>query len=138
MKLLNSHGVKYLLIGGYAVGYYGYPRATADMDIWVNVNDEDNFIKLISALNEFGISIDPKDNILFKEKGQMIRIGFPPVRIEVLSDISGVEFSECFKNKKIIELDGVEVTIISKKDLIKNKKKSARYKDLDDVENLEE
>jgi predicted nucleotidyltransferase len=138
LKLLNSHGVKYLLIGGYAVGYYGYPRATADMDIWVNVNDEDNFIKLISALNEFGISIDPKDNILFKEKGQMIRIGFPPVRIEVLSDISGVEFSECFKNKKIIELDGVEVTIISKKDLIKNKKKSARYKDLDDVENLEE
>jgi len=136
LKLLNSRGVNYLLIGGYAVGYYGYPRATADMDIWVDVQNKDNLNNLILALNDFGITVDATNSKLFEQKGQMVRIGFPPVRLEILSEIDGVNFSECFGNKKEIEIDGIKVTIISKEDLIKNKTASARYKDLDDLENL--
>lgn len=92
LKLLNSHGVKYLLIGGYAVGYYGYPRATADMDIWADVKEIDNLNNIIYALKDFGIDFDPNTYKLFSEEGQMVRIGFPPVRLEILSQISGVEF----------------------------------------------
>ena len=137
LKLLNSRGVDYLLIGGYAVGYYGYPRATADMDVWVDVKNKDNLNRLISALNDFGITVDKKETELFAEKGQMVRIGFPPVRLEILSEIDGVEFKKCFENKNVIEIDGIMVTIISKEDLILNKIASGRHKDLDDVEKLD-
>lgn len=138
LKLLNSHGVKYLLIGGYAVGYYGYPRATADMDIWADVKEIENLNNIISALKDFGINFDPNTYKLFSEEGQMVRIGFPPVRLEILSQISGVEFDKCFKNRQIVTIDGIEVSIISKEDLIQNKIASGRHKDLDDIEKLTE
>jgi len=136
LKLLNSHGVKYLLIGGYAVGYYGYPRATADMDIWIDSDDKENLDKLNNVLNDFGIEFNPETRKLFAEEGQMVRIGFPPLRLEILSKISGVEFSECIKHKKDVIIGGIKVSIISKEDLIQNKIASGRYKDLDDIEKL--
>jgi predicted nucleotidyltransferase len=133
LQLLNSHKVEYLLIGGYSVGYYGYPRATADMDVWVNPSPQ-NAKKLVEVLKDFGFG-EVEANLFLKEN-QIIRMGTPPLRIEVLTSISGVSFAECFRERASAEIDGVEVTLIGLEHLKKNKKASGRYKDLDDLEHL--
>jgi predicted nucleotidyltransferase len=137
LKLLTESDVRYLLIGGYAVGYYGYSRTTADMDIWVEVSPE-NAKKLVAVFKNFGFN-DPKLNPdLFVDQKKIIRIGNPPVRIEVLLDIDGVEFEECYKNRQIVEIDNQEIPLISLYHLRKNKKASGRHKDIDDLNNLPE
>ncbi len=135
LKLLNEGEVKYLLIGGYAVGYHGYPRATADMDIWVAISPG-NAGKLVTAFSRFGMTDPSLSPALFQERGKIIRMGVPPMRIEVLTEIDGVTFDECYAERLTVELDGQPVTLISKKHLLKNKRASGRHKDLDDLENL--
>jgi hypothetical protein len=104
LQLLNSHKVEYLMIGGYAVGYYGYPRATAD--IWINANAE-NAKKLVEVLKDFGFG-EVEAGLFLKEK-QIIRMGTPPLRIDVLTSISGVRFEECIGGRTTAEIDGIEV-----------------------------
>ncbi|HKQ99147.1 MAG TPA: DUF6036 family nucleotidyltransferase [Pyrinomonadaceae bacterium] len=133
LQLLNSHDVKYLLVGGYAVGYYGYPRATADMDIWV-ATDSGNVENILAALAEFGFAkVEPE---LFTKEQQVLRMGVPPLRIELLTGVSGVEFEDCYAQRVIANLGGVEVNLISLQDLKTNKVASGRYKDLNDLEHL--
>ncbi len=135
LKLLNANNIKYLLIGGYAVGYYGYPRPTGDMDIWIK-KDEETAEKTVKVLNEFGFnSLDLTKELLLKEK-QIIRMGIPPFRLEVSNFIDGVDFDECFAEKENVDLDGVQTNLISLHHLKINKKASGRYKDLNDLENL--
>lgn len=135
LKLLNEAKVAYLLIGGYAVGYHGYPRATADMDIFVAISP-DNAEKLLDVFSSFGM-VDPKLSAsLFQEKGKIIRMGVPPMRIEILTEIDGVTFDECFADRLTVEIDGQPVNLISSGHLRRNKKASARHKDLDDLEHL--
>lgn len=135
LRLLNAHKVEYLLIGGYAVGYFGYPRATADMDIWIAMTPA-NAEKTITVLKEFGF--DPPDLSveLFLKEWQIIRLGVPPVRIEIATTISGVNFSECYAERVMGKLDGEQVSLISLKHLKANKKASGRHQDLADLENL--
>ncbi len=133
LQLLNSHKVKYLLVGGYAVGYYGYPRATADMDIWVGT-DAGNVRKVLTALAEFGFA--EVDQELFAKEKRVLRMGVPPLRIELLTGVSGVEFEECYSHRIVANLGEVEVNLISLDDLKTNKAASGRYKDLDDLEHL--
>jgi predicted nucleotidyltransferase len=135
LKLLNNNGVQYLLVGGYAVAYHGYPRATADMDIWIEV-DPSNASKLLDALKEFGFNSPDLSVELFLEKEKVVRMGVPPIRIEILTSISGVTFEECFQSRITDELDGIEVNVISLPHLKANKEASGRHKDLDDLENL--
>jgi predicted nucleotidyltransferase len=135
LKLLNSRRIEYLLIGGYAVGYYGYPRATADMDIWIAVSKE-NARKVTEAIKDFGMNAPALSEGIFLEPGKIIRMGYPPIRIEVLTEISGVNFKRCYARRKEIKIDGIKVKMISLGDLLKNKKASGRHKDLNDLENL--
>jgi hypothetical protein len=135
LRLLSQHKAEYLLVGGYAVGYYGYPRATADIDIWIN-KDPDNAVKLISVLKDFGFNNPQINKEIFLQDNQIIRMGVPPLRIELITTISGVEFIECFPEKFIAIIDNVEVNLISLKHLKINKKASGRYKDLDDLDHL--
>ncbi len=135
MRLLNAHRVEYLLIGGYAVGYYGYPRATADMDIWVAA-DPANADKIVVALKEFGFDLPDLSAELFLRPWQIIRLGVPPVRIEIATTISGVDFAECYADRVEDTLDGVPVNLISLKDLKRNKQASGRHQDLADLEHL--
>ena len=135
LQLLNFRQVEYLLIGGYAVGYYGYPRATADIDIWIAIKPE-NAEKVVKVLQEFGFGVEELTPDLFLEEEQIIRMGVPPVRIEILTTISGVSFEECYAARQVDELDGIEVNLISLDHLKVNKKASGRYKDLNDLENL--
>lgn len=135
LKLLNENNVEYLLIGGYAVGYYGYPRPTGDMDIWIRT-EEINAEKTIKALNEFGFFSSELTKELFLKEKQIVRMGIPPFRLEVSNFIDGVEFDECFAEKENVELDGIEINLISLRHLKINKKASGRHKDLNDLENL--
>ncbi len=135
LKLLNVHKVEYLLIGGYAVGYYGYPRATVDMDIWIAMNPA-NADRIIAVLKEFGFNPPDLSPDLFLKEKQIIRMGVPPVRIELATTISGVNFDECYAERMSDELDGVKVNLISLKHLKANKKASGRHQDIADLEHL--
>lgn len=135
LRLLHSHNVKYLLVGGYAVGYHGYPRATGDMDIWIAL-DETNADKAVKVLQEFGMSQGEVSKELFLEKDKVIRMGFPPVRIEVITGASGVDFNDCYSRRKHVSIDKIPITFISLEDLKINKKASGRYKDLEDLRHL--
>jgi len=135
LKLLNAHQVEYLLIGGYAVGYHGYPRATADMDIWTAMNPA-NAEKIVAVLKEFGFDHPELSPETFLKEWQIIRMGVPPVRIELATTVSGVNFSECYDERVVDVLDGVKVNLISLKHLKANKKASGRHQDLADIENL--
>ena len=135
LKLLNANKVEYLLIGGYAVGYYGYPRATADMDIWIAMNPA-NADRIVAVLREFGFNPPDLSSGLFLKEKQIIRMGVPPVRIELATTISGVNFSECYAERIVDELDGVKVNLISLKHLKTNKKASGRHQDIADLEKL--
>ncbi len=135
LQLLNSHKVLYLLIGGYAVGYYGYPRATIDMDIWVAIHP-DNAHRVVSALTEFGFDLPDLEDSLFMQENKIVRMGVPPMRLEILTSISGVQFDVCFEDRTVDEIDGVRVNLISLECLKHNKKASGRYKDLNDLEHL--
>ena len=135
LKLLNSHRVEYLLVGGYAVCFHGYYRNTGDMDLWIAVHRE-NASKMVSLIHEFGFDVPELSEALFLQKGRIIRMGLEPVRIEVLTEISGCEFADCYQQKVEATLDGIPVNVISLADLIKNKLKSGRLKDLDDARKL--
>jgi predicted nucleotidyltransferase len=137
LKLLNSARVEYLLVGGYAVGHYGYPRATADMDIWVAIS-EDNARRLVRALKAFGFDVPDLKPELFLEADRIVRFGEPPLRIEILTSVSGVSFEDCFARRARVRLDGLRVSIISLEDLKKNKAASGRLKDLDDLQALDQ
>jgi predicted nucleotidyltransferase len=135
LKLLNEKNVKYLLVGGYAVGYYGYPRATNDMDLWIEIHPE-NAQRIVSVLKEFGFDLPELTPELFLQKNKIIRMGNPPMRLEISTNISGVDFEESYASRTVDILDGVEVSIIDLTHLKINKKAAGRLKDLDDLENL--
>lgn len=135
LRLLNSSGVKYLVVGGYAVGYYGYPRPTGDLDIWILISPE-NASKVTSSLVEFGFSSTDLSEKFFLKEGNLVRLGLPPVRVEILTTVTGVSFDDCYKRKTTDTVDGVQVDFISLQDLKKNKKAIGTHKDLNDLENL--
>lgn len=135
LKLLNAHEVKYLLVGGYAVGYYGYVRATADMDIWIE-SSPDNADHMLEAVKAFGFDVPELNRSLFLNPEKIVRFGVPPIRIEIMTEIDGVEFSSCYKNRELGVWDDVVVSLISLADLKTNKKASGRNKDLTDLDYL--
>src|SRR5258708_11535981 len=95
LQSLNARKVDYLLIGGYPVSFYGYPRATADIDIWIRVS-KTNATRLAKALVDYGFNAANVSPKIFLRRGPMFRIGVPPLRIEILTSISGVTFSACY------------------------------------------
>jgi predicted nucleotidyltransferase len=135
LKLLKEHEVRYLLIGGYAVSYHGYIRATGDMDIWIAIHP-DNAHKMVAVLKTFGFDHPDLSDDLFLHENKILRMGVPPVRLEITTSISGVEFDECYQARVVDELDGVEVNLIDLENLKKNKKASGRLKDLTDFKKL--
>ncbi len=135
LKLLKEHDVRYLLIGGYAVGYHGYPRATDDMDIWVAIHPE-NASKLVAALRDFGMNDPELKSELFLQKPKIIRMGFAPLRLEISTTISGVDFEDCYAERVVETLDDIEVSLIDLENLKRNKRASGRSKDIADLENL--
>jgi hypothetical protein len=136
LRLLNKHEVRYLLVGGYAVGYHGYVRATADMDVRVN-RERGNAERLVEVLREFGFGTSDPTPEMFLEESRVIRMGVPPIRIELLTSVSGVGFEECYAERVVEDWDDASVNVISLSKLKDNKRASGRLKDLNDLEYLE-
>jgi len=134
IQCLNKHRVRYLLVGGWAVGIYGNPRATKDIDFLISTDDE-NIGKLQPALLEFGAPTVP--DTVFQEPGNVFRMGISPVQIDIINRASGVEFDECYARREMLTAEDVEISVISREDLVRNKKASGRLRDLADVEFLE-
>ena len=135
LQLLNKHGVEYMVVGGYAVGFYGYPRPTGDIDIRIAVQ-LDNAGRVVEALQEFGFGNAQLEPYLFLDTKNMVRLGIPPMKIEILTEISGVQFAECYHRRLTAQLEDVQVPFIHIDDLRRNKAASGRAKDMDDLEKL--
>ncbi len=135
LNLLRVNGVEYLLIGAYAVGYHGYPRATKDLDIWIAPTPE-NATHIVSALKEFGFGTPELTTELLLRPNNIVRMGEEPLRIEILNWASGVDFDECYRERIIDTLDEVEVSLIGLNHLKANKRASGRLKDLADLQEL--
>ena len=134
IQCLNSNNVRYLLVGGWAVGMYSHPRATKDIDFLISV-DDDNLKNLEKALIAFGGP--PVKLEHFREKGYVIRIGSSPIQIDIMNNADGINFEDCYQRKEKINADNTEINVISRADLIKNKKASGRSMDIADAERLE-
>lgn len=135
VELLNNHKAEYLVVGGNAVGIHGHPRYTGDLDIWLNPTPE-NAQRVLVYVNEFGFSSFGLSLQDFTKEGNIVQLGYPPLRIDLLTQIDGVTFDECFKNKKEVEIEGLVVNFIGYQDLLKNKKGTGRLRDIDDINNL--
>jgi len=116
LRLLNSYQVEYLLIGGWAVGYYGYVRPTNDLDVWVAIEPR-NAERVAAVLKEFGFDVPGLSTELFLTENQIIRMGVPPIRVEILTTVSGVSFSDCYATRTREAFEGVAVNLISLADL---------------------
>lgn len=136
IELLNSNSVEYLVVGGHAVGFHGFPRMTGDVDFFVRA-DEENATRLIEVFREFGF--DDAENLrpALTTVGRSIKIGIPPNRIDVITGISGVEFDEAWDSRVPGHLGPVPVEIIGKVPLLKNKRATGRPKDLIDAAEIE-
>ncbi len=135
IELLNKHNVKYLVVGGYAVGFHGYPRFTGDIDFWIAIS-KDNAAKIVLVLNEFGFaSLDFKSDD-FLEANNIIQLGYEPTRIDILTSLSGVQFDDCYQHAVDANFEGLKIKFIDLKNLRINKASTGRAKDLGDLENL--
>lgn len=135
LELLNANGVRYLLIGGHAVGCYGYSRSTNDIDIFV-APELENANKLVKSLTEFGFGSEGLTPDIFTAKDSLVIIGVEPLAVDILNYLTGVEFESAFANRNLVDDDGLQISVIGLDDLIKNKLATGRYKDLADVEYL--
>jgi len=135
IELFIKNDVRYLVVGGHAVIANGYARLTSDLDLFYK-RDPDNVNAILISIREFGLgSLGVKSEDLM-EQGAVNQLGVAPVRIDLVNEIDGVEFDECYANKLVKEVYGLKVNFLNHDDLIKNKKASGRNKDLNDIENL--
>ncbi|MFO7495270.1 MAG: DUF6036 family nucleotidyltransferase [Desulfobacterales bacterium] len=135
IELLNEHNVKYLLVGGYAVAFHGHPRYTKDLDVWIELSPE-NADKVIKSLEKFGfgsLGLKPGD---FLESDQIIQLGYPPNRIDILTTLKKLKFESCYKARVEVEIQGLKINFIDLESLKQNKLATGRPQDLADVENL--
>jgi hypothetical protein len=137
LKSLSGHEVRYLLVGGYAVTYHGYARSTGDLNIWIP-REWSNAERLERSIREFGFDEPELSPELFLSERTLVRMGRPPLQIEILSSVSGLEFDQCYEHRIVERWDDVDVTLISLADLRTNKRAAGRPKDIEDINRLPE
>jgi hypothetical protein len=135
VQLLNVHKVKYIVVGAHALSFHGRPRHTGDLDIWVKP-EEENANKMVRVINDFGFASLGLKKEDFLQENQVTQLGYPPLRIDILNSISGVNFDDAYKEKIETEIDDLKINFISVSDFITNKKATGRAKDLGDIESL--
>jgi predicted nucleotidyltransferase len=137
LELLNSHEVEYIIVGGFALAFHGAPRFTGDLDIFLKA-DPENAKRVVAALSDFGFGSVGLSEGDFTVPNQVIQLGVPPVRVDLITSISGVQWDHAWSDSVAADLNGISVRFISKKHFIANKKASGRKKDLADLEALGE
>jgi len=135
LKLFSDNNVRYLIIGGYAVIQYAEPRYTKDLDLWIST-DTANAASVYAALRAFGAPLAGLTEDDFSEEGYFYQMGVPPVRVDILMGIPGLEFDQAWNKRVEIDFDGLMVSFISKEDLIAAKRASGRPQDLIDANTL--
>lgn len=136
LQFLNDKNVRYLVIGGYAVAFHGHPRYTKDLDVWIECEWE-NAERLVQALETFGfgaLRLSPKD---FMDEDQVVQLGYPPHRIDILCFAAELDFSQCYAQRVDTCIEGITIHFLDLESLKKNKRAVGRLQDLADVENLE-
>jgi len=132
IELLNQHKVDYMIVGAHALAFHGRPRHTGDLDIWIKPSNE-NADKLIAVLDDFGFGSLGLTKADFLKENYVTQLGYPPLRIDILNTISGVEFDDAYSNKVVGNIDDLNVNFISIAEFIQNKEASGRKKDLGDI-----
>ena len=132
LSCLKDERVDFLIVGAYALAAHGFPRATGDLDIWVS-NDPENAQRIMRALSKFGAPANDLSSQDFSSTDLVVQFGVEPCRIDLLTGISGVEFEEAWQKRVTIELDSLEIPILSKEDLLTNKLAAGRDKDQGDI-----
>ena len=135
IELLNKNKIEYLVVGGYAVGIHGYPRYTGDIDIWIKISNE-IADKMVTVLDEFGFGGYEIKREDFLNSNNVIQLGYPPLRIDIIMSIDGVNFEESYSKRVEKVIDGMPINFIGFEELIKNKRASGRDKDIIDLKNL--
>jgi len=135
LRLIEEHGIEYMIVGGYAVAYHGYPRFTKDIDLFFRMTSE-NALRLRQALVKFGFNEENLPLDAFTTAGNVLTFGIAPARVDLLNEIDGVTFDEARPNAVRGRYGNVDVTFIGLADLVKNKKATPRIKDKGDVEEL--
>ena len=135
LAALNDAEAEYLVVGGYAVGKHTEPRYTKDLDIWIN-NSRENAERVLTALAAYGAPIQGITADDFTGTDRFYQIGVEPVRIDVISDLPGLDFSDSWKKRVVADVDGLRVNFISLPDLIRNKELTGRARDLEHVREL--
>ena len=135
LQILSDHDVKFIVVGAYAMGVYGYVRATGDIDVWVMASAE-NSEKVYEALKVFGAPLAQIDKQTFDQPGIVFQIGVAPRRVDILTQIDGIQFDQAYEKRNVIEIEGMEIPFISLKDLVTNKLSTGRAKDKLDAEEL--
>ncbi len=137
LELFNSHNVEYLIVGGYALAHYGVPRYTGDIDLYVKP-DAINAKEIVNALNDFGFGSAGLTESDFSFPGKVAQLGVPPVRIDIITSITGVTWEDAFKGRSKGTYGGLDVYFLGRDQLIGNKKAIGRKKDQADLEALGE
>ena len=137
IECLSRHRVEYLLVGGYALAFHGKPRFTKDIDFWVRPSRE-NAERLLAALGDFGFKEIGLSAVDFCAPGQVVQLGMPPGRIDLVTSVTGLEFETAYAKRIESEYTGVSLTVISRDDLVANKRAVGRPQDLLDASSLEE
>ncbi len=137
IALLNAHDVRYLVVGGYALAFHGYPRYTKDLDVWIEPSPG-NADRIIDALDDFGFGSLGPAAADFLESETIIQLGYPPHRIDLLTTITGVAFEDCYRVKDGVDIEGVHIDFIDSDNFKKNKRATGRPRDAVDADSLEE
>jgi predicted nucleotidyltransferase len=136
IRSLNDNQVRYLVAGGYSVAFHGHPRYTNDIDVWID-RSRKNANKITAALEQFGFATLELSVEDFLEPDQVVQLGNPPIRIDLLTSLTGVSFGACYDKRIVVNVEGLEINFIDLDNLRANKKATGRYQDLADLENLE-
>ena len=136
VALLAAHEVRYLIVGGYAVAYHGHPRFTGDLDVWIERSPE-NAARIASALDAFGFGGLGLDASTFTAPETVVQLGYPPHRIDILTDLEGITFEDAYPDRETLRLDETEVPFIGLAALRQNKRALGRPQDLADLDHLE-
>ena len=137
LNLFEKHKIRYLIVGGYAVMKYSEPRFTKDLDVWI-ATDTENANAVYLALKEFGAPLADLKADDFTHKDYFYQMGRPPLRVDIMMSIPGVDFEDAWKNREFVELDDFKIPFISRSDLIRAKEASGRPQDKIDTDKLKE
>ena len=132
LSLCVRNELRFLVVGGHAVGAHGHPRLTKDLDVWIWV-DPENAARMVRVLDEFGFGSAGLTQADFAAQGDIVQLGYPPNRIDILTRLSGVEFESCWERRVVGQLDDLSVPFIGYSDLERNKLAAGRDQDRADV-----